>query len=79
MPRLAQLGEHRNDHQRATAERFGQRAGVYLAWEETDLPNAIDAALENPALGPDLQPSADDSLIAAIRGVIFDTDAAGPR
>lgn len=37
MPKLAHLGEHRNDHQMATAKRFGQKQGIIVAWDEKDL------------------------------------------
>ncbi|MCG8015857.1 MAG: glucuronosyltransferase [Candidatus Thiodiazotropha sp. 'RUGA'] len=37
MPRKASLGEHRNEHQMATARRFQNRPGVYVAWDEQQL------------------------------------------
>jgi len=37
MPRNATLGEHRNDHQMATARRFLNFAGVQVAWNECEL------------------------------------------
>ncbi|MCG7864814.1 MAG: hypothetical protein JAY74_00430 [Candidatus Thiodiazotropha taylori] len=37
MPRKASLGEHRNEHQMATAKRFQNRPGVYVAWDEQQL------------------------------------------
>ena len=37
MPRSAAKGEHRNDHQYATAQRFSDQPGVTVAWDETDL------------------------------------------
>ncbi|MCG8094946.1 MAG: glycosyl transferase family 28, partial [Candidatus Thiodiazotropha endolucinida] len=37
MPRKASLGEHRNEHQMATAKRFQNRPGVYVAWDEKQL------------------------------------------
>lgn len=36
-PRSASLGEHRNDHQIATAKEVGRIKGVYVAWTEDDL------------------------------------------
>jgi UDP-N-acetylglucosamine transferase subunit ALG13 len=53
LPRQARLNEHRNDHQLATAKRFADRPGLFVAWTETDLPGAIDRALESPATSPD--------------------------
>lgn len=52
LPRLARLKEHRNDHQLATAKRFIGRAGLFVAWEEADLADAIDQALTAPATSP---------------------------
>ncbi|MES9940606.1 MAG: glycosyltransferase [Candidatus Thiodiazotropha sp. 6PLUC2] len=37
MPRLASLGEHRNDHQVATAQRFENVDGIFVAWDEEQL------------------------------------------
>lgn len=42
MPRLASRGEHRNDHQVATAQRFSARAGVTIAWDEAELLQRLD-------------------------------------
>ena len=36
-PRLAQLGEHRNDHQTATARHFEEMGQVHVAWDEDSL------------------------------------------
>jgi UDP-N-acetylglucosamine transferase subunit ALG13 len=36
-PRQASLGEHRNDHQLATARELQNRRGIYVAWDENDL------------------------------------------
>lgn len=37
LPRKAALGEHRNDHQLATARQVEALPGVYIAWEADDL------------------------------------------
>ena len=37
MPRRAALGEHRNDHQVATAERFKAQGRILVAFDESDL------------------------------------------
>lgn len=42
MPRKATLGEHRNDHQLATANRFRNRPGIFVADDEQDLPKLLD-------------------------------------
>ena len=35
MPRQASLGEHRNDHQLATAKWLGGTPGITVAWDES--------------------------------------------
>jgi UDP-N-acetylglucosamine transferase subunit ALG13 len=42
MPRSAAKGEHRNDHQLATAQRFSDRPGVTVAWDETELRDCLE-------------------------------------
>jgi UDP-N-acetylglucosamine transferase subunit ALG13 len=37
MPRRADLGEHRNDHQMATARRFHEQGRIEVAFDETEL------------------------------------------
>lgn len=44
MPRKAALGEHRNDHQMATAKRFVEKSGVSIAWDENELATLLDKA-----------------------------------
>ncbi len=46
MPRLASQGEHRNDHQLATAERFAHLSNIRLAKNETELPAVIAQLIE---------------------------------
>lgn len=42
IPRKAALGEHRNDHQLATAKWLGDRPGVTVAWEVEDVARLLD-------------------------------------
>lgn len=42
MPRRFSLGEHRNDHQMATAERIGELGGAEVAWCEEELLAKLD-------------------------------------
>lgn len=42
MPRKANLGEHRNDHQMATAKRFENKEGVFVAWNEQELSKLLN-------------------------------------
>ena len=48
MPRRADLREHRNDHQMATAKQLEGTDGIFIAWDETELEEAIDQALNSP-------------------------------
>jgi UDP-N-acetylglucosamine transferase subunit ALG13 len=74
MPRRAEFGEHRNDHQLATAKHFGDLPGVHVAHEEEDIAPAIDRLLREDAKAPELRPTADPQLIAKIRNLIFRPD-----
>ena len=70
-PRRAELGEHRNDHQLATAEKLGARGMVKVAYTENDLLdklNEINAELESVKIDT----SANPELIDAVRGFIAD-------
>ncbi len=42
MPRRASLGEHRNDHQLATAKWLGDSPGVTVAWDEKEIDGLLD-------------------------------------
>ncbi|WP_083483501.1 glycosyltransferase [Litoreibacter arenae] len=48
LPRRAKLGEHRNDHQLATAAAFKDRAGLRVAWEVDELDNLLAHGIEEP-------------------------------
>lgn len=69
MPRRADLGEHRNDHQLATASRFLDRSGVCVANDDIELNGVLNemSRLQNP---PPINPFASPSLISAIRKFI---------
>jgi UDP-N-acetylglucosamine transferase subunit ALG13 len=45
LPRSARLRETRSDHQFATAERYADRPGIFVAWSEADVADAIGRAL----------------------------------
>ena len=54
-PRIAALGEHRNEHQLATAKQFGAHTGITVAHDEAELEQAClrrDAAPYRPAEQP---------------------------
>ncbi len=42
LPRRAELRETRNDHQLATARRFGERPGVVVVWDERELSAGLE-------------------------------------
>jgi UDP-N-acetylglucosamine transferase subunit ALG13 len=69
MPRRAALGEHRNDHQLATAKRFAALGRIAVAFDETELPAKLDE-LHTLAAGDPIGPYAADGLIAALRGFV---------
>lgn len=71
MPRRGHLNEHRNDHQFATAERLGNRPGVAVALDDSELATKLDAMLVDAGTaGAGLPPFAEARLIAAVRQAI---------
>lgn len=46
MPRRADLGEHRNDHQLATARSLAGRSGILIALDESELADRIAEGLQ---------------------------------
>jgi UDP-N-acetylglucosamine transferase subunit ALG13 len=65
MPRKAKLGEHRNDHQLATAARFADMGKVLVAMEESDLgPCLLEGAVRKTSL---IGPHASEDLLEAVR------------
>ena len=69
MPRRAALGEHRNDHQVATAERFSDLDRVRVAVDEQALSVALDELTE-VTVQPTISPYASDGFVAALRTFI---------
>lgn len=49
IPRLFEFGEHRNDHQVATCERFTEWPNVFVAMTAEELPARIEEALACPS------------------------------
>ncbi len=45
LPRRGHLQETRNDHQFSTAKQFESREGIFVAWEECELPARMEEAL----------------------------------
>ncbi len=72
LPRRASLGEHRNEHQLATAEKFAGRPGLHVAADERELPALLDRLLAAPeAPEAALAATASPELIAAVRRFIL--------
>jgi UDP-N-acetylglucosamine transferase subunit ALG13 len=69
MPRRAALGEHRNDHQLATAHRFAELGRVKVAFDETELPLRLDV-LDRIHAQPRISPYASDEFLAALGAFI---------
>jgi UDP-N-acetylglucosamine transferase subunit ALG13 len=69
MPRLAMLGEQRNEHQLATARRLMAIGKVSVAFDEAELVTHLDRAEALRAREP-IGPYAEPRLIAAIREFI---------
>lgn len=74
LPRRAALGEQRNDHQLATVERFRDRAGIFVAREEEEVPEQLGAMFARRARDRtgllDACQAADERLIRELRRAI---------
>jgi UDP-N-acetylglucosamine transferase subunit ALG13 len=73
VPRRASLGEHRNEHQLATARRFADTGRLLVAFDESELAERLD---ELPRRGQRtrISPFASDELITALRSFIDGDD-----
>lgn len=69
MPRRANLGEHRNDHQLATAKWLGSTPGVTVAWDEKEIGTLLDSR-EMLSGGAGISESASPELIQQLRAYI---------
>lgn len=65
MPRRSDLGEHRNDHQIATAKYFAMQGRILVAWNREDLFAKLDQ-LDDDRVEP-ISTVASPELIATIR------------
>ncbi|MEO8617181.1 MAG: glycosyltransferase, partial [Luteolibacter sp.] len=70
MPKRAALGEHRSDHQVATARRMMELGRVNVAFDEVDLRGRLDH-LEDLQAPYRISDSASGSLIDGLRNFIF--------
>lgn len=78
MPRLASLGEHRNDHQLATVENLRGISGIYVAKNEEELIRALDQ-VQSLDGGDKYSPHAQDGLLKAISNFVGGTWAGESR
>ncbi len=67
MPRKASLGEHRNDHQLATAKRFAEMGRVKVAMEGADLIQMLGQHYSSEQSVNTIGSVASDELIKAVR------------
>ena len=63
-PRRYALGEHRNDHQMATAKRINDMAGCHVAWSADELWYALDTFIEGNHTGKSVV--SDDTQLVAL-------------
>lgn len=69
MPRRAALGEHRNEHQLATAHRLAEQGRLLVASDELELPGLLDE-LHRVRAQPRISRYAADELVAGLRAFI---------
>lgn len=65
MPRLASLGEHRNDHQLATVANLRGTGGIYVAENDQELIQALEQ-VQSLDGGDGFSPHAQENLLRAI-------------
>lgn len=69
LPRRATLGEHRNEHQLATAHRFSELGKLQVAFDESELPSALDQ-LNRAVAQPRLDAYAPETFLRSLRAFI---------
>ncbi|HEX8873687.1 MAG TPA: glycosyltransferase [Nitrosospira sp.] len=69
MPRRAELGEHRNDHQMATVKRLQEKAGIGVIYEAAELDQAIQCTRATN-IRPSRPTAASTELLTTIRDFI---------
>jgi exopolysaccharide biosynthesis glucuronosyltransferase PssE len=72
VPRRAEFGEHRNDHQLATTAQLGRLGLINTVLDEHELSAHLDDPASVPRHGP-IAASADPALLATIRDAIHRT------
>lgn len=72
MPKLASLGEHRNEHQLATARHMMSLGNVTVAFDEAELREKLDQ-LDSIVPREKISPVASGPLIQGLHSFIFDS------
>lgn len=74
MPRSASRGEHRNDHQFATAQRFSRQPGVTVAWDEAEMSRCLEciSALQDSSSFSPIPPKAPRELTDRLRTFLWE-------
>lgn len=67
LPRVAALGEQRNDHQLATARRFSESGIITAAYDNEDLKRQL-SELDRITTGKEVSEFASKELISGLRG-----------
>lgn len=70
MPRKASLGEHRNDHQLATAKWLSDRQGISVVWDESEIAAFLDSHLSFQQ-GGEISDYASPELIRHLKNFIL--------
>lgn len=70
VPRLAALGEHRNDHQLGTASKFSHFANIRIVNDVAELPSAVSDALGSNFESCPQNLKASPDLLDALRGFV---------
>lgn len=70
VPRLARFGEHRNDHQMATARQLEGKKGVYVANDIDELPALLNRD-DLEAAGNDMELSGREHFVSNIRSYLM--------
>ena len=79
VPRLASMGEHRNDHQLATAEQFKHFPLVQVVLDLSQLGNVLDEAQESPTSMPPISTASSTLLQAVTSFITIDSGAKWPQ
>lgn len=73
MPRRADLREHRNDHQLATARRFEEMGKAIVAYDEASLRDHL-GQLDKITVSTQIEAGVNDRIVGAIRSFVERTD-----